>query len=152
MTVSKQCCQSKHILNPIMQCLGYNICLKNDILIRRLIIIYTIIITIIINNLLLIIYTLSLTLSFLLFISLPSQPPPPSCPLQVRVCGRRQCWRTLRCSRGSGLRWRSSWRSGGPATCPHSCCRGSLAARRRTQVGTALSAAASEDAARPPHC
>ncbi|KAG5835112.1 hypothetical protein ANANG_G00268680 [Anguilla anguilla] len=55
---------------------------------------------------------------------------------------RAQPWRTSPCSRGSGSRWPSSWRSTQPATFPPSCCPGYPAGRPRTQVGTAPSAAA----------
>uniref|UniRef100_A0A8C3A8R4 DEP domain containing 5, GATOR1 subcomplex subunit n=1 Tax=Cyclopterus lumpus TaxID=8103 RepID=A0A8C3A8R4_CYCLU len=74
--------------------------------------------------------------------------------MQVRVtCANfTPPWRTLLCSRGSGSRWPLCWRSGDPATSPPSCCPGCPAGRPPTQVGTAPSAAALEDAARPPHC
>lgn len=85
-------------------------------------------------------------------ITLPSQPPPLSFPPQVQECGRRQCWRTLLSFRGSGLRWPSCQRSDVRATCQPSCCHGCPVGQPRTQVGTVLSAAASEDAARLPHC
>uniref|UniRef100_A0A673B6F6 DEP domain containing 5, GATOR1 subcomplex subunit n=1 Tax=Sphaeramia orbicularis TaxID=375764 RepID=A0A673B6F6_9TELE len=77
---------------------------------------------------------------------------PPSSPPRQLEAGLPLPWRTLPCSRGSGLRWPSCWRSDDPAISRPSSCLGCPAGRPPTQVGTAPSAAALEDAARPPHC
>lgn len=83
------------------------------------------------------------------------------CPLQAPhhsplpwqlEAGLLQPWRISPCSRGSGLRWPSCWRSGDPVTSRPSSCLGCPVGQPPTQVGTAPSAAALEDAARPPHC
>lgn len=84
--------------------------------------------------------------------SLSLQSPPHSSPPLLPVAGQPQLWRTSPCSRGSGSRWPSCWRRGDPATSRPSSCPGCPAGRPPTQVGTAPSAAALEDAARPPHC
>lgn len=86
------------------------------------------------------------------WLSCPEQAQSPSSPPLQLESGLLQPWRTLPCSRGSGLRWPLCWRSGDPVTSRPSSCPGCQAGRPPTQVGTAPSAAALEDAARQPHC
>uniref|UniRef100_A0A8C1SY84 DEP domain containing 5, GATOR1 subcomplex subunit n=1 Tax=Cyprinus carpio TaxID=7962 RepID=A0A8C1SY84_CYPCA len=66
--------------------------------------------------------------------------------------GLLQLWRTSPCFRGSGSRWPLLWRNAGLVTYLPSCSPGCPAGQPRMQVGIVPSAAASEDAAKLPHC
>lgn len=76
----------------------------------------------------------------------------PSLPVQQQEAGLQQLWRTLPCSRGSGLRWPLCWKSSYIVISQFFFCPGFPADHPPMRVGIALSAAALEDGVRPLHC